>query len=84
MAFIPNVMDEAQIAFLANEITKTYMNGKNMGSQTEFAREYFNMYQNSMRVIAEEQRKRMNEQTDVQAIMNEAAREESPNSKLFR
>ena len=84
MAFIPNVMDEAQIAFLANEIAKSYMTGKNMGSQDEFAREYFNMYQNSMRIIAEEQRKRMNESLDVQAIMDEAALEESPNSKLFR
>jgi len=84
MAFIPNVMDEAQIAFLANEITKSYMNGKNMGSQEEFAREYFNMYQNSMKIIAEEQRKRMNNQIDVQSIMDEAALEESPNSKLFR
>ena len=85
MAFIPNVMDEAQISFLANEITKTYMNGKNMGSQEEFAREYFNMYQNSMRVIAEEQRRRMNEPLDINAIMDEAAREEeSLNSKMFR
>lgn len=54
MAFIPNKMDEAQIAFLANEITKSYMNGKNMGSQAEFALEYYNMYQNSMKIIAEE------------------------------
>ncbi len=84
MAFIPNVMDEAQIAFLANEITKSYMTGKNMGSQEEFAREYFNMYQNSMKIIAEEQRKMMNSQTNVQAIMNEVSLEESPNSKLFR
>lgn len=28
MAFIPNKMDETQIAFLANEITKSYMTGK--------------------------------------------------------
>lgn len=58
MAFISNVMDETQIAFLANEITKSYMSGKNMGSQTEFALEYYNMYQNSMKLIAEEQRKK--------------------------
>lgn len=84
MAFIPNKMDEAQIAFLANEITKSYMTGKNMGSQEEFAREYFNMYQSSMRIIAEEQRKRMNNQTNVQTLMDEAVLEESPNSRLFR
>lgn len=83
MAFIPNNMDEAQIAFLANEITKTYMNGKNMGSKEEFAREYFKMYQNSMRVVAEEQR-RMNQPLDINAIMNEAALEDSQNSKSFR
>ena len=84
MAFIPNKMDEAQIAFLANEITKSYMTGKNMGSQEEFTREYFNMYQNSMRIIAEEQRKIMNNQTNVQTIMDESVLEESPNSRLFR
>ena len=84
MAFIPNKMDEAQIAFLANEITKSYMTGKNMGSQEEFTREYFNMYQNSMRIIAEEQRKIMNNQTNVQTIMDESVWEESPNSRLFR
>jgi len=85
MAFVPNKMDDAQIAFLANEITKSYMNGKNMGSQEEFAREYFNMYQNSMKVIVEEQRRRMSEPLDINAIMNEAAREEeSLNSKMFR
>ena len=60
------------------------MNGKNMGSQDEFAREYYNMYQNSMKIIAEEHRKRLNEQLDVQAIMDEAAREEeSLNSRMF-
>ena len=32
--------NNTSIAFLANEITKTYMNGKNMGSQEEFAHEY--------------------------------------------
>ena len=47
------------MAFLANEITKTYMASKNMGSQTEFALEYYNMYQQSMIVIAEEQRKKI-------------------------
>lgn len=76
MAFIPNKMDEAQIAFLANEITKSYMTGKNMGSQEEFAREYFNMYQDSMKIIAEEQRKRQNEGLDIQSIMDEAVRED--------
>ena len=84
MTFITNAMDEAQIVFLANEITKSYMTGKNMGSQEEFAREYFNMYQKSMRIIAEEQRKIMNSQIDVQAFTDEATLEESPNSKLFR
>ena len=84
MAFIPDVMDNSQIAFLANEITKSYMTGKNMGSQDEFAREYFNMYQQTMKIIVEEQRRRLNESLDIQAIMDEAAREESPNSRLFR
>jgi len=84
MAFVSQKMDDAQIAFLANEMTKTYMTGKNMMSSEEFALEYFNMYQNSIRIIAEEQRKRMNETLDVQAIMDEAAMEESPNSRLFR
>ena len=43
------------------------------------------MYQNSMRVIAEEQRRRMNEPLDINAIMDEAAREEENlNSKMFR
>lgn len=75
MAFIPNKMDEAQIAFLANEITKSYMTGKNMSSQAEFALEYYNMYQNSMKIIAEEQRKQQNMQT----VM-----EDSLNSRAFR
>ena len=75
----------AQIAFLANEITKSYMTGKNMGSQDEFAREYFNMYQQSMKIIAEEQRKKMNEPLDIQSIMDEAAREEAEEiARLFR
>ena len=61
------------------------MNGKNMGSQAAFALEYYNMYQNSMKIIAEEQIKRLNEQLDVQSIMDEAAREEeSLNSRMFR
>ena len=64
-------MDETQIAFLANEITKSYMTGKNIGSQEEFVREYYNVYQNSMKLIAEEQRKQQNMQTDVQFIMDE-------------
>lgn len=84
MAFIPEVMDSVQIAFLANEITKSYMTGKNISSQEAFARAYFNMYQQSMEIIAEEQRKKMNEPIDVQAIMDEAANEERPYSKLFR
>lgn len=85
MAFIPNKMDEAQIAFLANEITKSYMTGKNMGSQEEFAREYFNMYQNSMRIIAEEQRKQINASTNLDFEIEEDVEDTlSPNSKLFR
>ena len=86
MAFIPNKMDEAQIAFLANEITKSYMTGKNMGSSEEFAHEYFNMYQNSMKIIAEEQRKLNNsQQQSLQNIMDGFdSREESKNSSLFR
>ena len=85
MSFVPNKMDEEQIAFLANEITKSYMTGKNMGSQEEFAREYFTMYQNSMKIIAEEQRKQNNAKQSFQDIINDfGSREESPNSKLFR
>ena len=85
MAFVPLKMDDAQIAFLANEITKSYMTGKNLGSQVEFAREYFNMYQQSMKIIAEEQRKQNNAEQSFQDIMNDfGGREESPNSKLFR
>lgn len=34
-------------------------------------REYYNVYQNSMKLIAEEQRKQQNMQTDVQFIMDE-------------
>lgn len=85
MAFVPNKMDDAQIAFLANEITKSYMTGKNMGSQEEFAREYFNMYQNSMKIIAEEQRKQNTNDQSLQDVINGfGSREESPNSRLFR
>ena len=85
MAFIPNKMDEAQIAFLANEITKSYMTGKNIGSQEEFAREYFNMYQNTMKIIAEEQRKQNNVGQSFQDIMDDfGSRNESINSKAFR
>lgn len=76
MAFIPNQMDEAQMAFMANEITKTYMNGKNIGSQEEFAREYFGMYLDTVKIIADELRKRKNEQQDVQSIMDEAVRDD--------
>ena len=47
-------MDQKTIAFLANEITRAYMTGKNIGSQEEFAREYFKMYQNSIKVISAE------------------------------
>lgn len=85
MAFIPNKMDDAQIAFLANEITKTYMTGKNMGSQEEFAREYFNMYQKSMKIIAEEQTKHNNNAQSFQDVINDFSnREESPSNSLFR
>lgn len=85
MAFVPNKMDDAQIAFLANEITKSYMTGKNIGSQEEFAREYFNMYQNSMKIIAEEQRKQNTSDQSLQDVINGfGSREESPNSRLFR
>ena len=85
MAFVPNKMDEAQIAFLANEITKSYMTGKNMGSQEEFAREYFNMYQQTMKIIAEEQRKQNNSEQSLQDVMNGfGIVNESPNSRAFR
>ena len=77
MAFVPNQMDEAQTAFMANEITKTYMDGKTMGSKEEFAREYFSMYLETVKIITDELRKRKNEQLDVQSIMDEAVREDN-------
>ena len=83
MAFIPSKMDETQIAFLANEITKTYMTGKNTGSGEEFAREYFNMYQNSMKVIVEQQQKQ-NEPYNLMDVLDSAPLSESQNSRVFR
>ena len=70
MAFIPLKMDDSQIAFLANEITKAYMTGKNMGTQVEFIQEYYNMYQSSVNFIREEQRKN---QMDIDAMIDNAA-----------
>lgn len=85
MAFIPNKMDDAQIAFLANEITKSFMTGKNMGSQEGFARAYFSMYQDTIKMINEEQRKQNNNDQSLQDVINDfGGREESPNSRLFR
>lgn len=83
MAFIPSKMDETQIAFLANEITKTYMTGKNMGSGEEFTREYFNMYQNSIKIIAEQQQKQ-NEPYNLMDVLDSAPLSESQNSRVFR
>ena len=57
MAYIPQKMDDTQIANLANEITKTYMAGKNTLPQEEFARQYFAMFQSTMKIITEEHRK---------------------------
>ena len=71
MAFIPIKMDDTQIAFLANEVTKSYMTGKNAGSQEEYAREYYNMYLKTMQVIAEEQRKRTSGTTSIQDLMDD-------------
>ena len=85
MAFVPMKMDETQIAFLANEITRTYMNGKNMGSQDQFAREYFNMYQKTMRIIHEEQSKDNSTKQSLQSLLDETPLEEESNSiSLFR
>lgn len=84
MAFVPVKMDETQIAFLANEITKAYMTGKNMGSQDEFAREYFNMYQKSMKIIYEEQAKNNSSEQSLQDIMNEFGSAERSASSYFK
>lgn len=88
MAFVPLKMDDSQIAFLANEITKAYMTGKNMGTQAEFAQEYYNMYQSSVNFLREEQRKN---QMDIDAMIDSAAMNnnmnnynDAPGSKLFR
>ena len=70
MAFIPVKMDESQMAFLANEITKTYMNGKNMMNQAEFAREYLNMYRNTLKMIAEEQSKQNSAEQNLQELQD--------------
>lgn len=87
MAFVPLKMDDAQIAFLANEITKAYMTGKNMGSQEEFAQDYYEMYQSTVNLLQEKQRKR---NIDIDAIIDNAAlnnmdsMNDAPVSKMFR
>lgn len=42
--------DQNMMNFLANEIAKTYMQGK-VGSMEEFANAYMDMYEKSLKVI---------------------------------
>lgn len=77
MAFVPLKMDDAQIAFLANEITKAYMTGKNMGSMEEFAQDYYEMYQSTVNLLQEKQRER---NMDIDAIIDNTALNNNMNS----
>ena len=70
MAVIATKMDGAQLAFLANEITKTYMADKNALSQEQFILEYFRMYQNALKTLEKEQNKNLSSEQSLQDIMN--------------
>lgn len=85
MAYVPERMDENKIQFLANEMTKTYMAGKAMGSSDDFMREYYRFYNAAQSFIAEEERKRKNAASNVslEDITNNTLADEPSNGRHF-
>lgn len=85
MAYVPEKMDENKIQFLANEMTKTYMTGKTMGSSDDFMREYYRFYNAAQSFIAEEERKRQNAASNlsIDDIMNSDLDDEPSSGRHF-
>lgn len=51
MAYVPEKMDENKIAFLANEMVKSFMTGKNSGEFVNYVEEYMRHYEIAKQVI---------------------------------
>lgn len=64
MAYISERMDDNEIKFLANEMTRTYMENKTSLSSDDFMKEYYRFYNASKQYIASEEKKMMESELD--------------------
>ena len=86
MAFVPDRMNEDRIAYLAEKIASSYMQGKASFGIEEYISTFMDVYDASKQIIAKREQDKINAMNNISInqLMDEAVLEESQTSKINR